>query len=81
MAGAVQETAASTAHMAVVVGVVLLAVAQQYAVPAPPGAPAPQFSEGLTIAGLSLPEHEKPMDGLGHPCTMASCAQVPTDGV
>ena len=43
---------------------------------APPGVPALQESDGLTGRGLSLPEHEKPIDGLAQPVTVASCAQV-----
>jgi hypothetical protein len=81
VAGALQLTAPSTAHMAVGVGVVPPPVSQQYAVPAPPGAPAPQLSDELTAAGVSLPEHENPMEGLTHPVTLGSCAHVPVDPV
>jgi hypothetical protein len=71
-------TAASTAHMAVGVGVgVGVAVgSQQYCMPAPPATPAPHVSDGLACAGLSLPEHVKPIDDPVQPMTVGSCMQV-----
>jgi hypothetical protein len=38
------------------------------------------LSDGLTDSGVSLPEHENPMDGPAHPWTVASSAHVPDDG-
>jgi hypothetical protein len=70
----------SITHEAVVAGPVPPPVVQQYAVPAPPGTPPPQLSVGLSDSGVSLPEHENPMDEPVHPWTVASSAQVPDDG-
>jgi hypothetical protein len=82
--GAAHVTTWSTAQVAVGVGVgVGFGVAigpQQYCVPAPPGVPMLHESDGFTVDGVSVPEHEKPIDGLTQPITLASCAHVPLEG-
>jgi len=80
--GEAHVTAESTAQVAVGVGVGFgVAIGpQQYCVPAPPGVPMLHESEGFTVEGVSVPEHEKPIDGLTHPVTVLSCAHVLLEG-
>jgi hypothetical protein len=71
-----------------IVGVVIIImggavppVPQQYSVTPLTGVPWLQTRDVLTCAGVSLPEQEKPMEEPVQPCTIASCLQVPVDGV
>lgn len=77
----------STMHVAIV-GVVIIImggavppVPQQYSVAPLAAVPWLQTRDELTCAGVSLPVHEKPMEEPVQPCTLASCLQVPVDGV
>jgi hypothetical protein len=79
--GEAHVTMASTAHVVVVVGGAPVPGVQQYAVPLPPAVPVLHVSDALSWSGVSLPEHEKPIDGSSHPVTVASCAHVPDDAV
>ena len=79
--GDAHVTMASTAQVVVVVGGAPVPVWQQYAVPLPPAVPVLHVSDVLSWSGVSLPEHEKPIDEPSHPVTVASWAHVPDDAV